>query len=293
MPVYEQTYRTYEGEVVRSFRWMAIVHQELRVLFSRRMFIFLVLLGNFHFALRILQIYVLDVASKQPFGLFGDVFADFEFMDTGAWIYFDFLRVQSPLLFITLIYAGSGLICNDFRNNLMEVYFSKPLDWRDYVTGKIATLVLIGMGLSALPALFMGLVHVVFAPTAAALRETAVLAVPTILFSLVLVLSMSLTILASSSLVNSSRVAGIGVFMLAMISASFGILLAILTRDPNFAAVAFPASLNYVGELLFKEQRYPIPIDLPVVWPVLFIVVVCAASFLIVCRKVRWAELGR
>ena len=69
------------------------------------------------------------------------------------------------LVFITIIDAGSGLICNDFRNNLMEVYFSKPLNWRDYVMGKVMTLVTIGMALSAIPTLFMALLHVLFVPT--------------------------------------------------------------------------------------------------------------------------------
>ena len=197
MPIYEQTYRTYEGTLRPRFRWMTILRQEWRVLLTRKMFIFLVLMGNFHFALRILQVYVLDVLSKQSVGPFVNVFADAQFEDVGAWIYFDFLRIQSPLIFITLIYAGSGLICNDFRNNLMEIFFSKPLNWRDYVAGKVMTLASIGLALSAVPALFMALLHVLFVPTLEELGTTLLLVFPTIGFSLVLVLSFTLAILAS------------------------------------------------------------------------------------------------
>lgn len=293
MPVYEQTYRSYDGTLRPRFRWVTIVGQELRVLLSRRMFIFLVLLGNFHVVLRILQVFVIDVISKQQFGAFGGIFAGAQFEETGAWIYFDFLRMQSPLIFITLIYAGSGLICNDFRNGLMEIYFSKPLNWRDYVMGKVMTLVTIGMALSALPALFMALLHVIFVPTLEELGNTLVLALPTVGFSLVIVLSFSLAILASSSLINSSRFASIAIFLLTFVDITVGLLFAVLTREENYLALAFPMSLNHLGELMFQEARYDGPIDIAWPWPALFVLLVCGVSLAIICKKVRQAETGR
>ena len=293
MPIYEQTYRSYDGTLRPRFRWVTIVGQELRVLLSRRMFIFLVLLGNFHVVLRILQVFVIDVLSKQRFGAFGNIFAGAQFEETGAWIYFDFLRMQSPLVFITLIYAGSGLICNDFRNNLMEVYFSKPLNWRDYVMGKVMTLVTIGMALSAIPALFMALLHVLFVPTLEELGKTLVLVLPTIGFSLIFVLSFSLAILASSSLINSSRFASIAIFLLGFVDITIGVLLAVLTREQNYLALAFPVSLNHLGELMFREARYDNPIDVAWPWPTLFVLIVCGASLAIICKKVRRAETGQ
>ena len=293
MPIYEQTYRSYDGTLRPRFRWVTIVGQELRVLLSRRMFIFLVLLGNFHVAMRILLLFVIDVLSKQPYGPFGDIFAGAQFEDTGAWIYFDFLRMQSPLIFVTLIYAGSGLICNDFRNNLMEVYFSKPLNWRDYVMGKVMTLVTIGMALSALPALFMALLHVIFVPTLEELGNTLVLTLPTIGFSLMFVLSFSLAILASSALINSSRFASIAVFLLAFVDITIGVLLAVLTREQNYLALAFPMSLNRLGELMFQDARLDGLIDVSWPWPTLFVLLVCGVSLAIICKKVRQAEIGQ
>ena len=293
MPIYEQTYRTYEGTLRPRFRWMTMVRQEWRVLLSRKMFIFLVLAGNFHFLLRILQVYVLDVLSKQSVGPLVDLFAETQFEDVGAWIYFDFLRMQSPLIFITLMYAGSGLICNDFRNNLMEIFFSKPLNWRDYIMGKVMTLVSIGMALTALPALFMALLHVLFVPTMEELGNTLLLVVPTIGFSLVIVLSFTLAILASSSLINSSRFAAIAVFLLAFVNITIGALLALLTSEQNYFALAFPVSLNDLGEVMFQETRYLNPIDVPWVWPALFVLVVCGVSLAILSKKIRQAEIGQ
>jgi hypothetical protein len=175
----------------------------------------------------------------------------------------------------------------------MEIYFSKPLNWRDYAAGKIGTLVVVGMSLTALPALFMGLVHVMFVPTAAALRETLTLAVPVIGFSFLLVLSISLATLASSALISSSRFAAVTVFMIAIVSITIGGLLAALTQEPNYLTVAFPVALNYLGELIFNEQRYEDPLTISAFWPSVYVAVTCAAAMAVVCLKCRRAEVGQ
>lgn len=293
MPIYDQSYRSYDGTLKPRFRWVTMISQELRILSSKKMFIALVLLGNFHFILRIIQIYIMDVVANQSTGSMVELFEQVEMMQTGTWVYFDFLRFQSPLIFITLLYAGSGLICNDFRNNLMEVYFSKPINWRDYVMGKVMTLVTIGMALSALPALLMGLVHVIFMPTMASVRETMALAVPTIIFSLLLVASISLAILASSSLINSSRFASITVLMVIFINMTVGTLIALVLGEQNLLVIAFPISLNSIGESLFQETRYVNPIDLPWIVPAVYILLVCAGALGIISGKVRRAEIGQ
>jgi ABC-type transport system involved in multi-copper enzyme maturation permease subunit len=292
MPVYAQTYESYSGDYRSRFRWMVTIGQELRVLLSRRMFIFLVLLGNFHLLLRILQLYVLDVMSTDTIGPLSDL-SEVGFDETGAWVYFDFLRMQSPLIFLTLIYAGSGMICNDFRNNLVEVYFSKPINWKDYVLGKFGALVTIGMSLTAVPALFMALTHVVFKPEMASVRESVALTPPIVAFSLLVVGSASLAILASSCLVNSSRFASVAIFMLVLINTAFSVIVSVLTATENYLALSFPISLNNVGEFLFQEHRYQNPVDLSWGWSALYVALVCAIALAIVCRKAQFAERGR
>lgn len=293
MPIYEQTYRSYEGTLRPRFRWITIVQQELLILRGRRMFIFLVLLGNFHFILRVFQVFFLDVWTKNMYGELGQALSELPFEDTGAWVYFDFIRFQGPLLALTLIYAGSGLICNDFRNNLMEIYFSKPLNWRDYVAGKTMTLIFIGLSLSAVPALSLGLMHVLFVPTLAELKTTLALAIPIVGFSFIVVASISLAVLASSALINSSRFASIGVFLVGSVNITFGFLFFGFTQDGNYLALAFPLSLNRLGEIMFDEQRFRVPMDIAWYWPALFVALVCGVSLAIVSRKARIAEVGQ
>jgi ABC-type transport system involved in multi-copper enzyme maturation permease subunit len=293
MPVYDQSYRTYQGTLRRRGRWAVIVSQELRVLFSKRMFIFLVLLGNIHVVMRIFQIFVFDVVSvpgrTESFGPLSEVPLD----ETGAWVFLDFLRIQSPLIFLTLIYAGSGLICNDFRNNLVEIYFSKPINWRDYVAGKVMSLVTIGMGLTALPALLLALLHVMFDPSTEAAMETLGHVIPIIAFSLLLVVSFALVILATSSLVDSAKFAGAVVFLLTLINITLGVLMFALLEQEEFLVIAYPVSLNNLGEALFQEHRYPNPVNVPWPWSAAYVAVVCSIALFIICRKARRAETGR
>lgn len=293
MPVYDQSYRTYQGALRGRGRWAVIVSQEIRVLFARRMFIFLMLLGNFHLLLRIIQIYIIDVASKQPASDLTAMFEEVAFEKMGPWVYFDFLRFQSPLIFLTLIYAGSGLICNDFRNNLVDVYFSKPINWRDYVAGKVMALVTIGLSLTALPALVMVLIHCIFSPSLATLQESATHILPIIVFSVLMVGSFSLVILASSALTDSGKFAGVAVFMLALVNIFASMLIAQLLQKVNYFAFAFPVSLNNLGEKLFNDTRFPNPVDIEWPWSASYVAAICLIALTIVCRKARHAETGR
>ena len=252
-----------------------------------------VLVGHILLLLRIFQVFVLDVLSKPGGGDLIPALSDVKVVETGAWVYFDFLRMQSPLIFLTLVYAGSGLICNDFRNNLMEVYFSKPINWRDYVAGKVMSLVAIGMTLTAAPALLLALLHVMFNPGAEAAIASLSYVMPIIVFSAILTGSVSLVILASSSLVESAKFAGAVIFLLTFVNIILGVAVSELMDQQNYLVIAFPFSLNNLGEALFHENRYENPVDVAWPWSAAYVAVVCFVALLIVCRKARRAETGR
>ena len=186
------------------------------------MFYILLITSVFHVVIRLIQLYIWDAAFNAPGSAAANLVDGGNLRDVGGWLFFDFLRIQSPLLFLIMVYAGAGLICNDFRNNLMEVYFSKPLTWIDYVMGKVGTLVALGLAVTALPALGLLALHALFVPTLANLQECAALILPIIAFSTIMVASMALCILASSSMVNSSRVAGIAIFLLLFTDSTIG-----------------------------------------------------------------------
>lgn len=290
MPIYEQTYRSYNGELRRRFRWWTIVKQELRVLFSQRAFVVLMMVALLHFVFRILQVVAYDIIRMDPNNPINAMIQGVALLVVNDSMFYDFLRIQSSVVFLACIFAGSGMICDDTRNNLMEVYFSKPMSWKDYVLGKAMTLTSIGLMLTAVPALILVVLHNLLAPGWKTLEQTYWYPWAILAFSLVIVVPCALGVLASSALLKSQRFASIAVFMILFGNLAMGGILAGSLHKQNYAIIAFPAAIDQLGSLLFK-QKHPL-LTLHWAWPALFEAFVCLGCLWIVCRNVKRAEVA-
>ena len=106
MPIYEQTYRAYEGKALQGFRWWVMVKQELRILFSTRTFVYLLIGAVIHTSFRIFQITVYDMVSTANQSAALMALKNVAMMQVDERTFFDFLRIQSPLVFIVTLFAG-------------------------------------------------------------------------------------------------------------------------------------------------------------------------------------------
>ncbi len=121
----------------------------------------------------------------------------------------EFLDQQGIFVFFVTIYVGAGLIAADRRANALQLYLSKPLTRWEYVAGKLAILFVFLVLVTFVPAMTLLLVQIGFAGSLTFVRQNLYLVPAITLFSLVQVLLASCTILALSSLSNSSRFVGI------------------------------------------------------------------------------------
>ena len=288
MPIYEHSYRTFDGEVVRRFRWWSIVKQEFRVLFSARPFLILLIIALILFLFRILQIVTYDTLYSDPNNMLAQFAREIELLDVGPRLWYDFLSFQASLVFIMCLYAGSGMICDDVRNNLLEVYFSKPLFWRDYVLGKIMTLVLLGFGLTFFPAVILVIQHNLLAPSMDTLRESWWFIPASLAYSLAICVPTALGVLASSALFMSQRFAGIAIFMILFANMTIGGLLEGLLHRDGVLIIAFPIAVNRIGEAVFDLDQSIV--DTP--WPVaaIYVGTVSLICLVLICRRIRKAE---
>ena len=107
-------------------------------------------------------------------------------------------------------------------------------------------------------------------------------------FSFIEVLLVAMTMLALSSLSNSSRYVGIlyaGVIFFS--SAIYGVLYAV-TRSTAFSWISFPANLEQIANVIFRQpQRY----DTPWLVSLLMIVLGIVLSGVILERRVRGVEV--
>lgn len=290
MPVYRHTYRTYEGTVRPWFRWRTIVAQELRVLFRSWVFRGLFALGMLHVVLRMAQIMAYDIVASDPENALAMLLPNVEAFRVSARTFYDFIALQCPVVFLTTVQAGAGMICNDFRYNLIEVYFSKPVTWRDYVLGKAIGLLLIGFLLTAIPGLLLLALHNAFLPGMNTLRATCSWALGIVAFSSAMVFPCALGVLASSSLFRSQRFAAVAVFMVVLGDTALGGVLPDVLHEDNLRVLACAAAINHVGEAAFGLPHQLMTLDWR--WPALALILVSLSALAIVCRRARRAESG-
>jgi len=290
MPVYEHNYRNYEGGLRHQFRWWIVVEQEFRVLSRSRIFKFLVILAGFTAFVWNLRVLAVDVIMQDPNHLLRPLLKQIQFTSVNTRMFYDFVRVQAFVMYITLLYAGSGMICNDIRNNLMEIYFSKPLRWYDYVLGKVLALILLGLALTALPVALVLLQHNLLLPSMQTLNDSLFWGGAAIGFSLVVVIPTALCILACSALMPGQNYAAITVFMLLIANSTMAGLLAGALRERNYLVLSFPMALDRLGQSLFQETR--LLFDLRWEWSLAYVGLTCLVALFIIMWRARRAEVA-
>ncbi len=265
--------------------------QELRILSKNKAFLGLTALAGMHFLLRVQQVVAFDTLNTPgQTSPIVQLMRQIEMFNVDPTMFFDFIRLQAPVVFLVSMLAGAGMICGDFNNNLMEVYFSKPLTWRDYVTGKTMALIIAGLCYTAVPTVFLVILHLMMSPTMLTLEAMYWIPGSAVAFSLTLVLPCALGVLASSAMSRSERYASIAIFMVVFGNLMMGQLLQELMHQRQYAIIAFPLAVNRVGESLF-DQKYQF---IPLAWyyAALYVVLVCLCSLAVVCRVVRRAEVA-
>jgi ABC-2 type transport system permease protein len=280
MPIHDQGYRRYGGQKARTGTgWTVIARAGIRAMISKRAFLGLLLISWFPFFVRAVQFYAAVNLTNIP---------QASVLAPSADTFRQFLEQQQTFVFFVTVYVGAGLIANDRRANALQIYLSKPLTRAEYVLGKL-TILMTFLGLVTwLPAILLLIVQIAFAGNFTFFSNNVFLFPAITLFAFIQVLLASSTMLALSSLSNSSRyVAILYAAVIFFTQAVYGVLYAV-TRSTAFSWLSFSANLAQIGDLIFRQ---PLKYDTP--WPVslLMIGLVVGLSVLILERRVRGVEV--
>jgi ABC-2 type transport system permease protein len=279
MPIHDQGYHRYRGSRDRAgTAWQVIAAAGIRTVLAQRKFLALLLFAWGPFLIRAVQIYI---ASN---------FQQASFLAAKGETFREFLDQQGIFVFFVTIYVGAGLIAADRRANALQLYLSKPLTRWEYIAGKLAILFVFLVMVTLLPALTLLLVQIGFAGSLTFLRQNLYLVPAITLFSLVQVLLTSCTILALSSLSNSSRFVGIMYAGLIFFTGAIFNAVRGITGRSWLAWLSPTDALEQLGDAMF---RLPLRLDLPVWAAALVVVGLIAASLLILERRVRAVEVVR
>jgi ABC-2 type transport system permease protein len=277
MPIHDQGYRRYGGSKAPLGQgWTVIARAGIRSMFATRAFLGLLLMAWFPFFVRAVQFYA---AANLP---------QAAVLAPSADTFRQFLDQQATFVFFVTVYVGAGLIANDRRANALQIYLSKPLTRVEYVFGKLAILATFLLLVTWVPAIVLLIVQMSFAGNFTFLKNNLFLFPAITVFTFLEVLLVAMTMLALSSLSNSSRYVGIlyaGVIFFS--SAIYGVLYAV-TRSTTFSWISFPANLEQMGNVIFRQ---PLRYDTP--WPVsLFVIILgIVLSGVILERRVRGVEV--
>ena len=277
MPIHDQGYRRYSGSRAAVGRgWMVIARAGIRTMFAKRAFLGLLLLAWLPFLVRAVQFYF---AANLP---------QAQVLAPTAETFRQFLDQQEIFVFFVTVYVGAGLIANDRRANALQIYLSKPLSRVEYVFGKLAILMAFLLLVTWVPAIALLLVQMAFAGNVSFLARNVFLFPAITVFSFLEVIMVSATMLALSSLSNSSRYVGIMyAAVMSFSGAVYGVLF-LATRSTALSWVSFTANLTQIGNLIF---RLPPKYDTP--WPLSLgvIVAIVVISGVVLDRRVRGVEV--
>lgn len=277
MPIHDQGYQRYAGSRAQTgTAWQVIARAGIRKVLVQRKWLGLLLVAWMPFFVRAVQAYAaVNVPQASVLALSGST-------------YREFLGTQYAFVFFLTIFIGAPLIAADRRANALQLYLSKPLTRWEYIAGKLTVLFLLLLSVTFLPAILLLFVQIVLAGSFAFLQANFYLVPAITLFSLLMVLLASSTMLALSSLSKSPRFVavmytGLAFFTSALYNAVRGI-----TGSSSFAWLSPNDALEIIGDAIFRQ---PVRHDLPLSAAVLVVVGLIVVSGIVLERRVRAVEI--
>lgn len=277
MPIHDQGYRRYAGRRDTHGRiWWVIARAGIMERLRERKFLGLLLVAWAPFLVRAVQMYIASNVAQASF------------LAPTAETFREFLTQQRVFVFFITIFVGSGLIANDRRANALQIYLSKPLTRIEYIAGKLATLMIFLIGVTWLPGMLLLLLQTLFAGSFAFLRANLFLLPAITLFSAIVVLLSSFSMLALSSLSKSRRFVAVMYAGLLFFTAAMYQALRNITGSRAWAVVSPGDVLDVFSAVIFRSRGTP---PVPLYAAVLFAVVLLGVAVLVLERRVRGVEV--
>ncbi len=155
MAIHEQQYVRYDGAIRESGAWRVIAWTGLRTYLSflrTKLVLLFLWLGPLFFAGMSLLEYALRGQLQSMTGA----------SEPNAVYIVYFLQMQVWSLAILYMTSGCGVVSEDLRYRMFQLYFSKPITRADYAIGKFGSLVLLGALVTVLPAIVVAAVRGAF-----------------------------------------------------------------------------------------------------------------------------------
>ena len=247
MPIHDQSYHHWEGELrSHTFRWWIITREGLRIILRRKLFILIMALAG-------IQIFIYGgiIYGVNTYGLM------FKLNVINPKFFFDFIMRQTFFIALVCIFAGSGLIANDLKNNALQLYLSKPLTRIDYLIGKAMIILILLAFITLVPGILLFIENAILSQDLTFLQEEYWITGAIIAFSLILIIPTGLLILALSSITKNSRYTAISFIAILMGTPIFSGLITAILKFRWGILISYWSNLEILGRKLFNLQGNP------------------------------------
>ena len=262
MPIYEQSFRHYDGPRSTRRMWWPVAHQTMRPMlkpkplwfFASAHLIFIVVISvSFFVTAKLKEIAPdqIEAATKVAQAVEVPIFGTNLSLNTLLYIYLD----VSFLMMLLLVLATVGsCISSDRQNMALPLYFSRPLGISDYIMGIITGIFLIrlGFGAAAIFIIFVQAAAYFYTPQQAFEQIPLLLSSIVSLFTACLLAAVSMA--AFSSMSKTARTANSLFIAFWMLSGPVAGLLRQATRQSDWGAVSPRMSWRNFAEYIMSAE---------------------------------------
>ena len=205
MPVYEQTYKHYEGQYrPANIAWVIIAMSGIQRMWRNKGIRSLLSISLAFFLINIARLYLAaNVDALNFFGFHGNEVEKIVKIDNEY--YKDFLTVQTFFCFLITLFVGSSQIALDRRRKTLILYLSKPLSKMEYLFGKGIIVFFYLLLITVVPTIGLVYLYSMFSDNWRYFFENYALLARILTFSLLIDIPLVMIILALSSLSKSTE----------------------------------------------------------------------------------------
>jgi len=281
MGIREKGYYRWEGELnAKGFTWFPIFLRGIKHAFRKKYAKALFGFAGMPFLVFLVALYV---STKPELKMLSRLVRllqnDAEF--------FNVFYSNGLLTFIFLvlcIFIGAELISGDYKSNAFPLYFSRPLNPRDYIMGKFSVLLFYLLLFSLVPGVLLVIFKLLF--TGAFSFDIGLFGALIVYPLFVALFFTSFTLLVSSLTANRKFVAA-AIFLVYVFSNAIAEILRAIFKDPVFELASIEKNIQQTGAWLFGVDP---PISIPAVYSALILCLSTGLMVGVIFRKIKRAE---
>lgn len=169
--------------------------------------------------------------------------------------FLNYLDKQHFFVFVIMAVVGAGLVATDRRDNGLSLYFSRPLDLKGYVAGKVSILLVFYSLVTLLPAVTLCVFAYLVAPEATGPELLLLTPLRLLVYCLLTGTSMALVLLAFSSMGKRSIFVMVWWAVMVMGTKTLAAIAAALDRG-SLQVLDFMAQYDNAGTVLFGDGQH-------------------------------------